>query len=466
VQPSYSRWRPTPSGLLRAFDTSTVEGRSKERYRRAFLTTLASGFAKVVGIGTILISVPLTLHYLGVERYGLWMTISSLIACLNFLDLGINLGLLNGISESHGKEDRTLARQYVSSAFFFLTATALLAGLVFALVYRWIPWHSLFNVRSGPAVAEAGPAAAVLVACLLMSIPAGMVTRIQSGYQEGFAANLWAGAGSVMGLLAILVVIHRRGSLALLVLATAGAPLLALVLNGAVLFGYQRPWLRPAWRHVKRGVSKHLVRAGLLFFFLQLAVAISFSSDNIVVAQVLGPAAVTQYAIPAKLFGLIGVGCSLLVAPLWPAYTEALARGDVGWIRKTLRRSMSLSLAISVGVSLLLVVSAPSVLKIWVGSKVHASLLLLAALAVWSIVLALSVPVAMLLNAATVVKFQVKVASLGALVNIGLSIYFTQQIGIPGVILGSICAHVTCVLIPYCFFTPGFLRSLTRIPAA
>ena len=71
---------------IKEFDTSIPEGRLKERYRRASLTVLTSSIAKGVSIVTMLISVPLTLSYLGVERYGMWMTISSFVLLLGFAD--------------------------------------------------------------------------------------------------------------------------------------------------------------------------------------------------------------------------------------------------------------------------------------------------------------------------------------------------------------------------------------------
>jgi len=58
---------------LRPFDTSTSDGRSKERLRRAAMTTVSAGAARVVGLSATLITVPLTYSYLGQERYGLWM---------------------------------------------------------------------------------------------------------------------------------------------------------------------------------------------------------------------------------------------------------------------------------------------------------------------------------------------------------------------------------------------------------
>jgi O-antigen/teichoic acid export membrane protein len=90
------------------------------------------------------------------------MTISSVIAFPGFSDLGINNGLLNGIPIAQGRDDRQLARQYVSSTFFLLIAIALVLGAGFAIAYQWIPWASFFRVHSAQTMDEAGPAVASL----------------------------------------------------------------------------------------------------------------------------------------------------------------------------------------------------------------------------------------------------------------------------------------------------------------
>ena len=92
-------------------NTSSFEDRAKERGRRIALTTIATAVAKAISMAAGLITVPLTLNYLGVERYGMWMTISSVVALLAFTDMGIGNGLLNSIAEANGKDDRQLARQ-------------------------------------------------------------------------------------------------------------------------------------------------------------------------------------------------------------------------------------------------------------------------------------------------------------------------------------------------------------------
>ena len=331
------------------------------------------------------------------------MTISAVITALGFSDLGINNGLLNGISKAYGRDDRALARQYVSSAFFILLAVSVLLGTAFTASYPWIPWDSLFRVRSAQAVSEVGPAVAVFAGCFLINIPAGIVSRVQSGYQEGFLANLWTALGSVFCLLSLLLVIHIHGSLALLVLAMAGAPILALILNGAVQFGIHRPWLSPSWRYVKSETSKHLLHLGSLFFVLQIGGAIAFSSDAIVLSRILGPEAVAQYAVPCRLFGLIGVVTSFLVAPLWPAYAEAFERHDHAWIRRTLYRSLTMVTAASVILSMTLVLIGPRLINLWVGPSIHPSLLLLLGLGFWGVLMPVSSTISMFLNGLSVV---------------------------------------------------------------
>jgi len=117
---------------LRPFDTSTPEGRSAERYRRIAWSTMLSTIARLVGLATSFISVPLVVGYLGKRRYGMWLTMSSLVAALGPLDMGIGLGLLTVVSDAYGRDDRQAARRAISTAVAMLTTIAALAVVVFA----------------------------------------------------------------------------------------------------------------------------------------------------------------------------------------------------------------------------------------------------------------------------------------------------------------------------------------------
>src|SRR6202034_2479703 len=199
--------------IFRAHDVSSARGRAKERFRRAALTSGSTLAAKGAQIAAGLISVPLTLHYLGAERYGLWMMISSASVMLRYADFGMGNGLINAVSHAHGVGDERLARASTSSAFFMLAGIAAVLMLLMATIYPFVNWAALFNARSEVARLEAGPALAVFALLTLASMPLGVVQRVQFGYQEGYASNLWLAAGSILGLAGVITVIRFRGGL-------------------------------------------------------------------------------------------------------------------------------------------------------------------------------------------------------------------------------------------------------------
>ena len=188
------------TSLFNTLDVLTPEGRAQERQRRIALSALASALAKAISVSTALISVPLTLNYLGAERYGMWMTMSSLIAMLSFADLGIGNGLLTSVASAHGRDDRGEIQSYVSSAYFILSVIAIATLGLFFLCYPFVDWFRIFNVNTALAQREAAPTVAVFFTCFALSIPISIVQRVQIGLQRGFMASLWQCSASLTAL--------------------------------------------------------------------------------------------------------------------------------------------------------------------------------------------------------------------------------------------------------------------------
>ena len=409
---------------------------------------------------TSLISVPLSVRYLGSERFGLWMTITSLGLLLQFADFGMGNGLLNAISEANGKQDPEGARRYVASGFFMLLGIAIFLSGMFAVAYRLVPWPRVFNVSSGLAAREAGPAAAVFAACILLNLPLDVVQRVQTGYQEGFFTNLWQVGGSLMGLAGLLLVIHFRGGLPWLVAATSGGPLLAVSLNWITQFCWSRPWLFPKWAHFDILPARKVLGTGILFVVLQLAAAVAYASDNIVVAQVRGSEAVTQYAVPMRMFSVLGTIAALSFAPLWPAYGEAMARGDIGWVVRTLVRSLKLTLLICGIPAVGLVMLGRNIVHIWVGPLIQPSFFLLIGMGIWAVLAGLGSALAMFLNGANILKFQVVCAVLMASAALVLKIWLARRWGGAGVIWATVIAYLVFAALPYAVYIPRLLSTI------
>jgi O-antigen/teichoic acid export membrane protein len=433
---------------LRPFDTTTEAGRSRERFRRAAMTTMSSGISRAVTMLAGLVTVPLTFRYLGPERYGLWMVMVSMIGAMGFADLGIGNGLVNTIAEAHGKDDHSLAREYVSSAFVMLSAITVLLAIAAVIAYPFLPWMRLFNVKSAAVAAEGSRAIIVLYAWFAISIPLGVVGHVQWGLQRGFVSQMVTTVGGLAGLVMILVVIALHGSLVWLVFGSTIGSICSMSANTWVLFRSD-PWLLPSWRAFRLSAAKKILSLGLLFFVLQCAMVVAYTSDNIVIAQVMGAAAVAAYAVPQKLFGPVSQVFSMAINPLWPAYGEAIARGDVAWVKRTFRGSLKLALGITVPSCTLLALAGPWILRVFFGKTLHTPMSLLVVLAVWAVVSAVSVAVSIMLNAASALKGQAIVATIASLSNLAASIALTRRYGVMGVCLGSIITQLV-ITIPAC----------------
>lgn len=434
--------------LSRSLDSETEQGRARERHARIVLSAGASLVAKAFSVGASLISVPLTLHYLGLESYGMWMTMSSLVAMLSFADLGMGNGVLNVVAAAHGRDDRRAIREFVSSSFFMLTAIAVGVIFLFALAYPFVPWFKLFNVETAQARAEAGPALSMLVVCFAIGIPASIVQRTQMGLQRGFLASLWQCASSLCTLTALLVAIHFEAKLPWLVLAFAGTPQLAALANGLIFFSRMETDIAPSLAAVSREAALKVAETGGLFFVLQIVVGVAFASDNIIIAQMVGAEAVTGYSVPASLFNLIPMVLAMALGPLWPAYGEALARGDHEWVRRTLVRSLLWAIGLAAVAAALLVVLGPFLLRLWVGHAVDPPFLLLLGLGLWKVVEAGGNALAMFLNGAHVVRTQVVIGLVMAVVAIVLKIVLAGVLGVPGVVWGTLIAYSACSTVP------------------
>ena len=79
------------------------------------------------------------------------------------------------------------------------------------------------------------------------------------------------------------------------------------------------------------------VADGIYMFVLQFAVMAIFQSDKLVIGTLLTPADVVPFSVVGRGF-LIGYGIFIiLLSPLWPAYGEAIRRGDIAWMRRGVR---------------------------------------------------------------------------------------------------------------------------------
>lgn len=444
--------------LPRDPDSLTDDTRGAERIRRMALTGGATTLARAVQISSSLITVPLTLKYLGNERFGLWMTISSVLAMASFADFGVGNGVLNTVAKAFGKDDLEGVRKAVSSGFAVLNSIAAVLLLSFFAIYRFVNWADFFRVYSPQARVEAGPALTVFAVCFALNISMDVVQRVQLGLQQGYRYGLWQLCGSTSGFVGVLCSIWLHVSLPVLVIAVAGAPIVSTMLNAIHFFGFVRPDLRPSLVLVSRDMIERIARLGGLFFVLQVVCAVAYSADNFIIARTLGAGNVPEYSIPQRMFALITMMSSMLIAPLWPAYSEAISRGHMKWVQSTLKTSLLVVFCSAAVASLTLLLLSHKLIYWWVGSRIHPPFPLLAGLALWTVISCCADAVAMFLNGGEVIRFQVIVASIFGLGCIITKVFYVHHFGISGVPWATVTTFLLLNALPTALYVPALIR--------
>jgi O-antigen/teichoic acid export membrane protein len=438
------------------------------RTQRITVAAFSALLGKIVMILVSIITVPITVRYLGPDRYGIWITISTTIAMFLVLDIGISSTLTNLISEAYAKDDRHLAAEYFSTAFWSLIGIVMILGICAAGLWHFVQWKYVFNLRSAALAHETSLAMVAAFVVFLVSLPTGLVVKVLAGYQELHIANFFAAGGSVLSLLVVLLVVSLHGGLPMLVGGYAGAAVSANLVCLLWVCLVHKPWIKPLPRRVNLRYFRRIFGSGTQFFAIQIAGLVVFSTDNLIISHYLSPAQVTPYSITWRLVNYIAIAQTFLFPALWPAYSEAYANGQLDWIRRTYGRVRKLTILLLVAGCSLMVFAGRTIIRIWAGPAAIPSETLVCLMCVWIIIYAVTTNQSCLMGATFRTGKQATVAVLAAALNLTLSIVWVRPMGTSGVLLATVVSYLVFIVAVQTHEVRRILRGdflLKHIPA-
>ena len=438
-----------------------VKNHENTRDRKIVWSAVAATTAKATTILTTLLTIPLTLEYLGDERYGMWMAITSLISLLSFADLGIGNGILTLTASASGKNDHLAISKYLSAGIFTLSGITIILLLGVVISYRLIPWESIFNAKSELAIREAAPTIAVLVSCVAINLPLSVTSRIWIGLQMGYVVHLWQCLGSFIGLIGVLTSIHYKVGLPGLVFSSMFGQIFSLAAV-TIHFIKKNRNISLSIKQIDSRIVHQIAATGFLYLVLQLVASVAYTTDNLIIAHYLGAADVTNYSITEKLFSTVSMLLGMVLAPLWPAYGEAISRGDGEWVSRTLRRSIKIGAIGALIASSVVAVCAPQLLEHWLKAAIEPTPALLAGFVLWKTIETVGNALAAYLNGAHIVRAQIVIATLTAVAAVTLKIALISNYGpdvLPWVMAISFAIFA---LLPYAILIPRIAKERYR----
>jgi O-antigen/teichoic acid export membrane protein len=421
-----------PLLFIRDFFTKGNE-RSINAKKNIVIIAMLKGFSIAISI----FLVPITIHYVNPTRYGIWLTLSSIVGWFYFFDIGLGNGLRNKFAEAIASGKTELARTYVSTTYAILTVIIAIVLFIFFCINPFLNWAKILNTPADMAD-ELSILALIVFSFFCLEFVLQLVTIILTANQQPAKASLFGFLGNLLSLCIIFLLTKTTsGNLIYLGTIFSVTPVLVLVASSLWFYTHSYKQFAPSIKFVKFHFARDLMGLGIKFFVIQIAAIILYQTSNIIIAHLFGPEQVTPYNIAYKYFGVITMTFSIIMLPLWSAFTEAWTKKDITWIKNTVNKLILIWGLIAISVIIMFVFST-FIYRLWVGKEIKVPISVSAVMAAYVVINGWCGIFSQFLNGVGKIKLQLYVGIVGALINIPIAIMLGKHLGIYGVILSTV----------------------------
>ena len=324
---------------------------------------LGSGITAIISLPLSLLTVTLVLRKVSLDEYGVWVTVSTLLALAGLADVGVSTQIVRKVAAAVGAKDRAAEQAAVNEG---VTVLVAMAAAVLVL--------GAGAAVAAPAVLQIPPsmstgdvtALGVFVAC---NLAATVVLTGRFAALRGFQRVDLIARGELAGSLSQFVIavggVYAGGGVWALAAGSAARLLVASVVQAAAL-----RQLRPGQRVRLQRLTGRALRAyaGVSTALLVASAAniIDHQLDKVLLASIVGPAAAASYQLGATL-ALQARSLALLPISLLLAGTAELQSGDKLDRVRLVLASTNGSLA-AVGLGGVMVLAEPFV-DVWLGTS-------------------------------------------------------------------------------------------------
>lgn len=392
---------------------------------------------KGISILVSLMLVPMTLGYVSVEIYGVWLTISSILHWLTYMDVGFTLGLKNRLAEALAKEDYEKGKSLVSTTYFIMITIFIPLSLILWNICPLINWCEILNVaQSNQKIII--KTIQILFAFVSLQMIVNVFIAVVAAHQKTALSSLFNVIGQVFSLIIIgCMTEFVEPSLINLAFAYSMMPIFIVAVSSIVYFRTSMRKVAPSIKSINTSYIKDLWNLGVKFFIIQIQQIVLYQATNLLISHIESPEAVTQYNIAYKILNVVVMVYTIILTPLWPAYTDAYTKKDFKWMKNIYKKMKNIFGILCILIILITIVS-PVLYKIWIGDKVTIPILLTISISIYTLIHCWDSLQVMLINGIGAVKLQSNIILIGLILHIPLSLFLGKYIGIYGVIT-SMC---------------------------
>lgn len=408
--------------------------RGNDRTIAAKKNIVYSFLLKIVSIVISLQVVPLTINYVNSTKYGIWLTLSSLICWFSFFDIGLSNGFRNKFAEAKAKGKYKLARIYVSTTYATLFLICILFVIIVFFIAQYIDWSRILNVDSSYKEELSHVFLIVSVFWGINLVTSVLTTMLTADQKPAFSSFIQV-LGQFLAFIMIYILTKlTTGSLIYLAFIFSGIPPIILVFFSIGLYNVKYRSYAPSLKFVRFSFIKPLVGLGGQFFVITITSLVIFQLMNVIISRLEGPGVVTAYNIAYKYFNVLFMVAIIILTPFWSAFTDAFYKKDYVWMKATMRKLEKLWL-LCIPLSIIMVVYADTFYKFWVGDDITIPLSMNISVSLFIIFQTLGGVYMYLINGIGKIRLQLLIYLFFSLFSFPVMYYMCQLYSIQGLLI-------------------------------
>jgi O-antigen/teichoic acid export membrane protein len=423
------------------------DSRHIERSRSIRLAAWTGLAAKAAMFLPTLAIAYVVLPVVGAERYGVLMTVLSLLGFLSLADIGISSSLVTSISRATGSEEHGRVRQLQANGLIIVCGVGLLLFLIGIGVAQSNLGSLIFHTSSQAVRNEATLSLAIFTLFFALSLPLTLINKVQLGMQRGHIANYWQIGAALINFTAGAYAALDGRSIPWIIAGMMSGTLFC-GLSNLIMHYRSQPGMRPKPGDITYISLRELLHNAMFFFALQLIFVITYAADTLIVARQLGAEQASVYALAERIFSIVAVAVSVITGPLWAAYGEALGRSDRSWARHVLGLStMRIALSATL-LSLVLLMLLQPLINVLSKGHLAAPFALAAAMAAWRIIEAVGASLSVYLYANQNIRFILIIGAATAITSLISKNWLVQINGLVAIPLTTLTCYMLLCLLP------------------
>lgn len=435
--------------LFNKNETKISELDGSSRNQNIIRQIFSTFFIKIFSVAITFLSVRYVLQNLGNEKYGIWAVLISIMQWIALFDIGIGNGLKNKLAESLANDNKKDALEFVSTAYILMGGVAIILILISTPAIFFIKWSNIFNsnilVQKDYIILMGLFTYAIIIYFVLALINNVLISLQRSSL--GGLMPLMAN-GSFLFFMLLFSNILKGNIILILSFYVVCLLFSGIIMNFIVFKKYI--FLKPSIKSFKIDKIKSILNIGINFFIIQLAGIIIFSTDNIIISQVLGPQFVTKYSITLSFFNYLSAFTTIIMSPFWSSYTEAYTKQDFVWMQRVIKKMILLITPIAC-IAIFMVIFFNYITKVWLGKDLGVSMSFIIIVACYVLIMIWNNIYAYVIGAISKIRLGTITTIFTSILNIPLSIYLSRNLhlGLNGIVLSNIiCLSFHSIITP------------------